>query len=193
MVTVSWITSLLVMRHGVTTVSQNQNSPRSGDMWIPHQTTSSKTQPSAGKVMCVVFWDRKEVILLDFLELEQTINSECYTAMLTKLKAQTYGVRLEKKTTLLLQHNIARPHTSVWRLWSRLPMLAGLSYHTHHIVQMWGLLTSICMGQWKMNCMSNSFLATMPLYQLWNTGSLPLVKIFMSRICRLLLIAGENS
>ena len=61
--------------------------------------------------MCVVFWDRKEVILLDFLELEQTINSECYTAMLTKLKAQTYGVRLEKKTTLLLQHNIARPHT----------------------------------------------------------------------------------
>ena len=33
-----------------------------------------KTQPSAGKVMCTVFWDSKGVILLDFLEPRQTIN-----------------------------------------------------------------------------------------------------------------------
>jgi len=35
-----------------------------------------KTLPSAGKVMCTVFWDRKGVILLDFLKPEQTINSD---------------------------------------------------------------------------------------------------------------------
>ena len=46
-----------------------------------------KTLPSAGKVMCTVFWDRKGVILLDFLELGQTINSDHYIATLTKLKA----------------------------------------------------------------------------------------------------------
>ena len=31
-----------------------------------------KTLPSAGKVICTVFWDRKRVILLDFLEPGQT-------------------------------------------------------------------------------------------------------------------------
>jgi hypothetical protein len=47
-----------------------------------------KTLPSAGKVMCTVFWDRKGVILLDFLEPGQTINSDSYIATLTKLKAR---------------------------------------------------------------------------------------------------------
>jgi hypothetical protein len=34
-----------------------------------------KVPPLAGKVMCTVFWDRKGVILLDFREPRQTINS----------------------------------------------------------------------------------------------------------------------
>ena len=46
-----------------------------------------KMLPSAGKVMCTVFSDRKGVILLDFLEPGQTINSDRYIVMLTKLKA----------------------------------------------------------------------------------------------------------
>jgi len=71
-----------------------------------------KTQASAGKVMCTVFWDRKGVILLDFLEPGQTINSDRYIATLTKLKARISRVRPEKKTTFLLQHD-ARPHTSL--------------------------------------------------------------------------------
>jgi hypothetical protein len=56
-----------------------------------------KMQPPVGKVMCTVFWDRKGVILLDFLEPEQTINSDCYIATLTKLKARIFSVRAEKK------------------------------------------------------------------------------------------------
>jgi len=35
-----------------------------------------KMYPSAGKVMCTAFWDWKGVILLDFLEPRQTINSD---------------------------------------------------------------------------------------------------------------------
>jgi len=42
-----------------------------------------KTLPSMGKVMCTVFWDRKGVILLDFLEPRQTINTDRYTVTLS--------------------------------------------------------------------------------------------------------------
>ena len=45
-----------------------------------------KTQPSEGEVMCAVFWDRKGVILQDFLGPRQTINADNYIAM-TELKA----------------------------------------------------------------------------------------------------------
>ena len=72
-----------------------------------------KTLPSAGKVMCTVFWDKKGVILLDFPEPRQTINSDRYIATLTYLKARISRVRPEKKTTFLLQHDNARPHTSL--------------------------------------------------------------------------------
>jgi len=71
-----------------------------------------KTLPSAGKVMCTVFWDRKGVILLDFLEPGQTINFDRYTATPTKMKARISRVRPEKKITFPLQHDKARPHTS---------------------------------------------------------------------------------
>jgi len=70
--TVLCITSLLVMTCGVTTMSWGQNgSPWSGDVNSPWNTKFS-TQPLLGKVMCTAFWDKKRVILLDFLETEQT-------------------------------------------------------------------------------------------------------------------------
>jgi hypothetical protein len=72
-----------------------------------------KMQPLAGKAMCTAFWDRKDMILLDFLEPGQTINSDHYIATLTKLKARISRLRSEKKTTFLLQHDNARPHTSL--------------------------------------------------------------------------------
>jgi len=64
-------------------------------------------------VIYTVFGDRKGVILLDFLEPRQTINSDCYTVMQTKMKAQTFRVRPEKKTAFLLQHDKARPGNSL--------------------------------------------------------------------------------
>ena len=64
-------------------------------------------------MMCNVFWDRKGMILLDYLEPRQTINCDCYIVMLTKLEAWISRVRPEKKTTFLLQHDKARPHTSL--------------------------------------------------------------------------------
>ena len=55
-----------------------------------------------GKVMCTVFWDRKGVILLDFLEPRPTISSDNYIVMLAQLKAQTSRVCPDKKATFLL-------------------------------------------------------------------------------------------
>ena len=45
------------------------------------------------KVMCTIVWDRKGVKPLDFLEVRQTINSDCYIIMLTKLKARASKVQ----------------------------------------------------------------------------------------------------
>ena len=66
-----------------------------------------KIQLTTGKVMCTLFWDRKGVILLDFLEARQTISSDHYFAMLTKLKAKTSRVRSKKNTAFLLDVNIS--------------------------------------------------------------------------------------
>ena len=58
-VTVFSTPSLLVIRCGVTSMSYSQNgSPQSGDVNSPSK-KKFKTQPSAGIVLCLVFWDRK--------------------------------------------------------------------------------------------------------------------------------------
>ena len=54
-VTVSWIASLLMMRHSITTMSWNQNSsPWSGNMNFLLK-KKFKIQPSAGRMICTVF------------------------------------------------------------------------------------------------------------------------------------------
>lgn len=81
--TFSWITSLLMIRCSVTTATTSQNSSLwSRNMWIPHWSRISRCR-SLGKVTCTDFWDRKEEILLDFLELWQTMKSHLYVVMLS--------------------------------------------------------------------------------------------------------------
>ena len=58
-------------------------------------------QPSVGNVLCIVFWDKKGVILLYFLEPKQPIHSGHHIMTLTKLEAQTSRVRPEKTVFLL--------------------------------------------------------------------------------------------
>lgn len=122
--------------------------------WISPLKKKFKTQPSVGKVMFSVFWDRKGEVLLGFLEPRQTTDSDCYIATPTKLKAPVARIRPEKITFLL------SVPTPVRRPWSTLAVLPGLSYHTHHIVQMWCLLTSTFWGWWKMDCVGNISLGT---------------------------------
>ena len=72
-----------------------------------------KFQQSAGKVMVTVFWDSVGVILMDFMFKEATINSDVYIDTLKKLKARIRRVRPALKMSVLLQHDNARPHTSL--------------------------------------------------------------------------------
>lgn len=85
-------------------------------MWIPHWKMSSRHSPHQVKWCALLFGIRNGVTLLYFLE--QTINSDCYIAMLTVLKASTSSIRLEK-IFFLLQHNNVRPHTIWKRSWNK--------------------------------------------------------------------------
>ena len=44
-----------------------------------------------------------------------------------------------------------------WKLWSTLPILAGLAHHIHIKVWIWRFLTSICSGSWQMDCVGQHF------------------------------------
>ena len=71
-----------------------------------------KTQPSAGKVMAIVFWDAKGVIILDFLPKRSTITGVYYANLLDQLRTAIREKRRGKLSKgVLLQQDHARVHT----------------------------------------------------------------------------------
>ena len=68
------------------------------------------TQPSAGKVMTTVFWDAKDIIMLDFLP--STITGVYFANVLDQLRTTIHEKRRGKhsKGDLLQQDNM-RVHT----------------------------------------------------------------------------------
>jgi hypothetical protein len=65
----------------------------------------------AGKVMAMEFWDRKGVLLVDFMEKGTTINAASYCATLERLRAAIKRQRPGLLTPgVLLLHEKARPH-----------------------------------------------------------------------------------
>ncbi|GFN73868.1 histone-lysine N-methyltransferase SETMAR [Plakobranchus ocellatus] len=80
-----------------------------------HKTSPSprkfKVVASARKVLFTVFWDMEGVVHMEFLEQGQTVNSERYNSTLRALKLRLRRVR--RDMDLILQHDNARPHTSL--------------------------------------------------------------------------------
>jgi len=84
-----------------------------------HHTSSPKpkifrTQPSAGKVMLTLFWDERGVIVEHYMARGNTVTSATYAYLLKNhlrpaVKSKRRG-RLS--TSVLLQHDNARPHTA---------------------------------------------------------------------------------
>ena len=81
-------------------------------------------QPTAGIGMCTVFWDRKRVTHVDYLELGQTIKPDYCITTLTKVKVLTSRVRPEKAATFPLQHNSVKSHTT----WNTVEHFANLNW-----------------------------------------------------------------
>ncbi|CAF4888914.1 unnamed protein product [Pieris macdunnoughi] len=72
-----------------------------------------KQEKSAGKVMATVFWDRKGVLLIDFMPRGATINADRYCETLRKLRRAIQNKRRVMLTKgVRLHHDNARPHVA---------------------------------------------------------------------------------
>ena len=151
-----------------TSLSQN-DSPWSGDMWIPHRRKCPRCCPQLVKWCALSFGIGKGWSFWISLNPDKP-------SILTATSRRWLRWRLEfpesgqRRRQPFSCNTIMPGHTPVWRLWSMLSILAGLSYHTHRIVWIWCLLTSICSDRWKVDCVGNNFPATTPSYKLWNSG-----------------------
>ncbi|KAJ4442497.1 hypothetical protein ANN_04084 [Periplaneta americana] len=101
------------------------------ETWISHFTPETKQQSmhwrhsgsqvrtkfkqtlSVRKVMCTVFWDRKGILLIDFLPRAETVNADRYCETLRKLRRAIQNKRRGMLTAgVVLLHDNARPHTA---------------------------------------------------------------------------------
>ena len=74
----------------------------------------AKTVPSAGKVMASVFWDTDGILLIDYLQKGQTINSTYFASLLMHLQEKIKVKRRGKLTKDVLFHQDNAPvHKSV--------------------------------------------------------------------------------
>ncbi|KAJ4427740.1 hypothetical protein ANN_25393 [Periplaneta americana] len=99
--------------------------------WISHFTPETKQQSmhwqhsgspvrmkfkqtlSVRKVMCTVFWDRKGILLIDFLPRGESVNADLYCETLRKLRRAIQNKRRGMLTAgVVLLHDNARPHTA---------------------------------------------------------------------------------
>ena len=153
---------ITVARCGVTPMSQSQNSsPRRSKMWVPHQGKSPRHSSqevqwfaSSFRIgMGWLFWTAWNP------EKPWTPTGTLQCWLNGRLQFPESGQRRKQP---LPCNTLIPDSVSVWRPWCTLCILAGLSYHSQHTAQIWSLLTSICLNQWKMNCTGDIFLAKMP-------------------------------
>jgi len=68
---------------------------------------------STRKIMCTVFWDRQDVLLVEFLPQGTTINSALYCETLKKLRRKIQNKRPGMlSANILLLHDNGRPHSA---------------------------------------------------------------------------------
>lgn len=101
------------------------------ETWVAYDTPESKRQSmewrhtsspatvkpkqvlTPRKVMCTVFWDRKGILLIDFLPRGATINKDVYCETLKKLRRAIQNKRRGMLTKgVVFIHDNARPHTA---------------------------------------------------------------------------------
>ena len=117
---------------GVTTTSQNQNgSLQSCDMQTPHPSKSSRGSPQHDKSCTLSSEIRKgrSFCISWNLGKSSTLTPALWCWLKWRLKLPESGKRRWKPGFCKM---ITPGLIPVWRLWSTLPISAGLSYHTLH-------------------------------------------------------------
>ena len=119
--------------------------------WSDVNSTSKKKfkrQPSAGKVMCTVYWDRM-MIPLDFLKTGQTINIDFYISTLSlRLELPESGQR--RRQPFSCNTVMPGPNTNLKTMEHVAHFVQTVLPH-YCIVWIWCLMTSFCSSQWKTN------------------------------------------
>ena len=70
-----------------------------------------RTTPSAGKIMCTIFWDSQGVVLIDYMPHMETITGAYFAKLLERLRAAIKNNRRGMITSiLLLLHDNASPY-----------------------------------------------------------------------------------
>ena len=97
------------------------------------------------KMMASVFWDRKGVLLREFIALGTTVTSEVYRETRNKLRRSIQNKRrgMLTKGVVLLLHDNARPHTAArtnavirlfnWEFFDHLPYSPNLAQSDYHL------------------------------------------------------------
>jgi histone-lysine N-methyltransferase SETMAR len=134
------------------------------ETWVSHTTPETKRQSmewrhtsspvktkfkrtiSSRKIMCTVFWDRKGVLLVDFMPPGTTINSDVYCETLKKLRRAIQNKRRGMLSRgIVLIHDNARPHTATatqellttfkWEQFDHPPYSPDLAPSDYHLFQ----------------------------------------------------------
>ncbi|KAJ4426490.1 hypothetical protein ANN_27304 [Periplaneta americana] len=132
------------------------------ETWISHFTPETKQQSmnwrhsgspvrtkfkqtlSVRKVMCTMFWDRKGILLIDFLPRGETVNADRYCETLRKLRRAIQNKSRGMVTAgVVLLHDNARPRTARrtaavltefgWELFDHPPYSPGLDPSDFHV------------------------------------------------------------
>lgn len=101
-------------------------------------------KPSSKKLMATVFWDRKGVLLVDFMVQGTTITSEVYRETLKKLRRAIQNKRRGLLSSgVVLLHDNARPHTAArtqdllnhfnWEVFNHPPYSPDLAPSDYHL------------------------------------------------------------
>jgi histone-lysine N-methyltransferase SETMAR len=110
----------------------------------PKKPRKFKQTVSSQKVMATIFWDRKGVLLVDYLPKGTTINAERYCDTLLRLRRAIQNRRRGKLSRgIILFHDNARPHTAAstqvlldsfgWEIFSHPPYSPDLAPSDFHL------------------------------------------------------------
>lgn len=133
----------------------NSETKEASKQWMhphsPNKPKKFKQTFSNRKRMATVFWDRRGVLLVDFMPPGHTINSEVYCETLKNLRRAIQNKRRGQLTRgIVLLHDNARPHTAArtaallndfqWEVFNHPPYspdLAPSDYHLFPKMKVW--------------------------------------------------------